>query len=96
MSFYTIFAIILTGLVALFSVQNSQPVKVTFLQWYFEGSLVIVLLLTFVAGLVTAYFFSLPARFRKARELADCRSRIRALEGKVSEGKEPPAGGSAS
>ena len=91
MSFFTIIAIILTGLVALFSVQNSQPVKVTFLQWYFEGSLVIVLLLTFVTGLVTAYLFSIPARFRKARELTECRRRVRELEGKGAERKEPPA-----
>jgi uncharacterized integral membrane protein len=93
MSLYTIFAIILTGLVALFSVQNSQPVKVTFLQWYFEGSLVIVLLLTFVAGLVTACLFSIPAHFRKARELAECRHRVKELEGKTAERKEPPTGG---
>jgi len=91
MSFFTIFAIILTGLVALFSVQNSQPVKVTFLQWYFEGSLVIVLLLTFVAGLVTAYLFSIPSRFRKKRELTECRHRLRELEGKGKERKEPTA-----
>ena len=94
MSFFTVFAIILTGLVALFSVQNAQPVKVTFLQWYFEGSLVIVLLLTFVAGLVTAYLFAIPGRFRKSRELAECRSRVRELEGKGIEAKEPPVGGS--
>jgi len=91
MSFYTIFAIILTGLVALFSVQNAHTVKVNFLQWYFEGSLVIALLLTFVAGLVAAYLFSIPARFRKSRELADCRHRVRELEGKAKERKEPPA-----
>jgi lipopolysaccharide assembly protein A len=96
MSLYTIFAVILTGVVALFSVQNAQPVKVSFLKWYFEGSLVIVLLLTFAAGLVSAALFAIPARFRKARELADCRSRVRQLEGEPAKEKVPPAGGTES
>ncbi len=75
-----VIALCLTALVVIFSVQNSQPVQVTFIKWYFEGSLVVVLLLTFMAGVAAAYLASLPGRIRKGRELATSRKRVQELE----------------
>ena len=75
-----IIALILTTLVALFSLQNAQQVQVTFFSWYFQGSLVVVILLAFALGLTTTALLSVPGRFKKAREVAECRKRIKALE----------------
>ncbi len=69
-------AIVLTALVVTFSVQNSQSVHVQFLGWYFEGALVVVLLMTFAVGALTMYLASLPRRFARRRELADLRRQM--------------------
>ena len=82
MRFYlnVIAAFVLTVLVVSFSVQNAQQVQVTFFRWYFQGSLVIVLLLAFVAGLAVAWLTALPGWFRRGKELRECRSRLRERE----------------
>jgi len=92
MSFTVIIALVLTGLVALFSIQNAQPVQVNFFNWYFEASQVIVLLLAFAIGLVTAFLLSVPGRVRKSRELAECRRRLKDLE-KEQKTAAPPREG---
>jgi uncharacterized integral membrane protein len=69
-------AIVLTALVVTFSVQNAQSVHVQFLVWFFEGPLVVVLLMTFVVGALTIYLASLPRRFTRSRELADLRRQV--------------------
>src|SRR5512147_290077 len=92
MSFTVIIALVLTVLVALFSIQNAQQVKVVFFNWYFEGSLVIVLMLAFVIGLATAALLSVPARIRRSRELAECRRRLKELEKGQKAAASPQAG----
>ena len=88
-----IVAVALTVLVATFSVQNAQPVQVTFLKWYFEAPQVVVLLLTFAAGLVAGCLALVPSRFRKMRELGRCQARVRELEEARPKEPEPlPSG----
>ena len=91
MSFAVIVALVLTGFVALFSLQNAQPVQVSFINWYFQGSLVVVLLLAFGAGLASGALLSVPGRFKKSRELADCRKQLKASE-KNRSAREPQGG----
>lgn len=76
MKFMLILAMILTVLIATFSLQNSQSVQVQFLRWYFEGALVFVLLLTFAIGLLTMYLAALPGRFRRRREIAHLKKEL--------------------
>lgn len=61
------------ALAVLFALQNSQPVVVNFFNWSFEASLVIVILLTFVAGLLSAFIVSIPWRVKMMRDLSNCR-----------------------
>lgn len=70
MRFLMAIAIILMALAAVFALQNSQPVSVNFLKWSFTASLVIVLILTFAAGALSAFLFSIPWRVKISRELA--------------------------
>jgi len=76
MKFALIPAIALALLMAFFAVQNSQHTQVTFLRWYFEGSLVIVLLLSFGAGVVTMFLAMLPGSLRKSIEISKLKSRL--------------------
>lgn len=63
-------SIILSALAVVFALQNAQPARITFLYWSFEASLVIILLLTFVAGVVSAIIASVPGYIRMRRELS--------------------------
>jgi uncharacterized integral membrane protein len=69
-------AIVLSVVMAFFAVQNSQHTQVTFLGWYFDGPLVIILLITFGAGVMTALLAMLPGTLRKSREISKLKSRI--------------------
>ena len=76
MKFALVLAIALAALMVTFSLQNAQTVQVHFLAWYFEGALVLVLLMTFTVGVLTMYLASLPARFTRGRELAELRHQL--------------------
>jgi len=78
----------LAGLAAFFAVQNSQVSRVSFLGWYFEAPLVMILLLTFSAGAVTAMLMLWPATLRKTLEIRRLRSELKSCQGAV----KPPAG----
>lgn len=75
MRFFLATAIALVALAALFALQNAQPVSVNFLKWSFEASLVIVLILTFSAGALSAFLVSVPWRIKVLRELSDLKRR---------------------
>jgi uncharacterized integral membrane protein len=62
-------AIILALIMAFFAVQNSQQAQVSFLGWYYDGPLIIVLLLSFTAGAVAAFLAVLPGGLRKSMEI---------------------------
>lgn len=68
-----IVSLCVVALAVIFALQNAQPVVVNFINWSFEASLVIVLLLTFVAGLLSAFIVSIPWRVKMMRELSNCR-----------------------
>jgi uncharacterized integral membrane protein len=71
-------ALVLASLTAFFAVQNAQLTKVTFLGWYFDGPLVIVLLITFATGVVTGLLVMIPGSLRKSLEISRLKSRVEA------------------
>lgn len=76
MKFALIAAIALSVLMAFFAVQNSQPTQVTFMGWYFNESLVIILLLSFGAGVLATLLAMLPGSLRKSMEIARLKSQV--------------------
>jgi uncharacterized integral membrane protein len=70
MRFLMAIAVLLMALAAVFALQNAQPVSVNFLKWSFEASLVIILFITFAAGALSAFLFSIPWRIKVLRELS--------------------------
>lgn len=52
-------------LAVIFAVQNSQQVAVNFFGLAFEGSLALILLLTFTVGLLGGLVFILPPKVRR-------------------------------
>lgn len=76
MKFALIAAIALSLVMAFFAVQNSQQAQVTFLGWYFNGPLVIILLLSFGAGVLATFLAMLPGSFRKSIEISKLKSSL--------------------
>lgn len=77
-------------LMAFFAAQNSQHTQVTFLGWYFDGPLVIILLVTFGIGALTAFLATLPGSVRKSMDIKKLKSRLTECSAKleVSDKKE--------
>lgn len=66
------------ALAAFFAVQNAQVSKVSFLGWYLEAPLVMVLLITFAAGAVTMLLSLLPASMKKSIEIKRLKTQLQA------------------
>lgn len=77
MRFTLVVALVIIVLVAIFALQNSQVVQVGFLLWRFEGPLVIVLLVTFAAGILTGWLAAIPSAWRKSRQVAELKRELR-------------------
>lgn len=69
-------AIIVAALMTLFAVQNSQHTQVTFLGWYFDGPLVIVLLISYGAGALSAFLSMIPGNIKKSLEISKLKSAL--------------------
>lgn len=76
MKFALIAAVALSLVMALFALQNMQHTQVTFLGWYFDGPLVVVLLITFGAGIISTLLVTLPGSLSKSLEISKLNSRV--------------------
>jgi len=90
MPFSLIAALIIVFFAVAFSLQNDQTVSITFFQWHFQGSLVLVLLTTLFLGMLIHLLASMPARIRKSRQVSQLQKRIAELEHSLSEKVQPP------
>ncbi len=68
MQIYLLFAVIIAIIAVIFGLQNPVNVTVNFLFWKFEGSLALVLLITFGLGFITSLLTSLPGIIRRKKE----------------------------
>ncbi|MDA8414627.1 MAG: LapA family protein [Desulfobacteraceae bacterium] len=85
MKFALVAAIALSLVMTYFAVQNSQHTLVTFLGWYFDGPLVVVLLITFGAGVLATFLATLPGSLRKSIEISKLKSRLTECSTKLEE-----------
>jgi uncharacterized integral membrane protein len=76
-------AFVIALVMAFFAVQNAQHTQISFLGWYFDGPLVIILLLTFGAGALTSFLAMLPGSVRKSMEISKLRSRLTEYSSKL-------------
>jgi uncharacterized integral membrane protein len=77
MRFAFAFALIIIVVAALFALQNSQVIQVGFFLWRFEGPLVMVLLVTFAAGILAGWLAAIPSGWKKSRQLAELKRELR-------------------
>lgn len=67
MQIYLFIAAIIAVLAVIFALQNAIPITVRFLFWQVESSLALILILSFIAGLVTSFLCNTLTRFRQVR-----------------------------
>jgi putative membrane protein len=82
-----ILALILALIVTIFAVQNNRPENITFLAWTIEGSLALILMITFAVGIVIGLLVSTPAWFRRVRQSTKLKKDIRGLEKDLEEAR---------
>ena len=63
-----VLAVVIIAVIAVFSVQNAEPVTITFLFWTFKASLAIVIFLSVLSGVLIAVIISLPGKIRRISE----------------------------
>ena len=84
MKFALIAAIVVSAVMAYFAVENSQQTQVSFLGWYFDAPLVIILLLSFGAGVVATFLATLPGSFRKSMEISKLKAQLTVDASKIA------------
>lgn len=80
-----LFAFIFSLLVAIFAVQNSVPVTVTFLAWGFQTSLVFIILGSALFGAMTILSLALFVQFKLKRSLHKITISHHELEAEIRE-----------
>jgi putative membrane protein len=85
MQSFLIVALGLAILTVVFALQNTVPVVVTFLIWKFEGSLAMVLMLTFALGVLVSSLVSIPAIVKRRSATSNQTKKIEELENRLRE-----------
>ncbi len=84
MQFFLFMALIITMILLLFAVQNSEVITLTFVNRAFKGSVAFILAIVFAGGMLTGIFISIPAWWRKVRQGRSHKKRIQELEEELS------------
>lgn len=85
---YLVLMLIVSVAVALFAVQNAMVVDVNFMAWKFSTSLVMVILLSVLAGIIITLFWLLKMKTQNYIQLKKLKDQIGELEGKNLKLKE--------
>jgi uncharacterized integral membrane protein len=62
--------------IVVFIFQNTNPVIVHFISWQFEGSLALLLLLTFILGLIISLLVAIPLLLKRKTKKLDTKKEI--------------------
>lgn len=90
MQSFLIVALGIAILTVIFALQNTIPVGVTFLFWNFEGSLALVLMLTFALGVLVSLLVSIPAIVKRRSAISNQKRKSEELESRLQE-RVPPS-----
>lgn len=80
-----IIAIILAVLTAVFAIQNSGVIAVSFMGWEWEASLALILIVTLGVGILVGYLAGLPSRMKKGSQLRQAKKDLEGLEDLATE-----------
>ena len=70
MQIYLILAALIAISIIIFSFQNPFPLMVYFLNWEVKSSLAIILIITFIAGILTSFLVTTISRIKRMQLIA--------------------------
>ena len=79
MQIYLILAAIIAISIIIFSFQNPFPLMVYFLNWEVKSSLAIILIITFIAGILTSFLVTTISRIKRMQLIAKQKKTIAEL-----------------
>jgi uncharacterized integral membrane protein len=84
-----ILALLLALVVTIFAVQNNAPVDISFIAWKTQGSLALVLIITFAMGILIGLLVSTPGSIKRRIQFADLKKHIQSLEKELEDAFKP-------
>ncbi len=67
MQFFLLIAALIAVFAVIFALQNAVPITVSFLFWQVESSLALILIVAFIAGVITSLLFNILSIIKRAR-----------------------------
>ena len=86
--FLIIAALTIAIIAVVFALQNADIILVTFLIWKLEGSLALILLLTFATGVIVSLLILLPRIIKGSLTVSNQKKKIKEFKIKLEEKKE--------
>lgn len=89
MQIYLFMAAFIAVLAVIFALQNAVPITVSFLVWQVESSLALILIMAFIAGLITSFLFNTLTRIKRTRSASGQKNKNEEIQkGSVVDNKE--------
>jgi len=80
MRLFIVLALLIAIAIILFAIQNSAIVTISFLSFHYTGSLALIVVVLFTAGLLAGLLISLPSLLKKHLALREHKKKIKQLE----------------
>jgi len=77
MQLLLIFAVTISIAAVMFAFQNTALITVSFAAWKFEGSLALILIITFGLGIIVSLLFSFSSSFKRFKEMLRLKSQLK-------------------
>lgn len=71
-----IFTILISILIVVFAIQNSNIVSVTIFNRTYEGSLALVIILCYLIGVISGFIYMIPSTIKKNLQIADLKQKL--------------------
>ncbi|MDD3655272.1 MAG: LapA family protein [Atribacterota bacterium] len=76
MQIFLLIAALIAVLAVIFALQNAVPITVSFLFWQVESSLALILIVAFIAGLITSFLFNILSDIKRTRATASLEKQV--------------------
>jgi uncharacterized integral membrane protein len=81
---FLLIAALIAVLAVIFALQNAVPITVSFLFWQVKSSLALILIVAFIAGLITSFLFNILSNIKRNRATASQEKEIEETKKEVT------------
>ena len=84
MQIFLLIAALIAVLAVIFALQNAVPITVSFLFWQVKSSLALILIVAFIAGLITSFLFNILSNIKRTRATASQEKQVEETKKEVT------------